>query len=276
MAEKYSTRLLDQLAAHKKARWPEAPDGTWRHQRIDKPYGHILPKERYQANILPTIERDFWQWFERQQPTLKLHQFFHHLNSSQAMSFNLLFPFLRDGIVDKRLLRIVGIDDEAAFRGCFEKVLHPEENTNFDFYMESAVGRKIFFEVKLSEEGFGSCRNDEQHQRKLEQQYRPYLQDHVDSKWLEPAAFCANYQVLRNLSYLGRYSDGGVVFIFPKANEQLMAADATIKQIVSKSLAPRVAIFYLEYLVERILEGVAGDEPLTEHYLAFREKYVCV
>jgi hypothetical protein len=276
MAEKYSKRLLEQLVAHKRTRWPEAPDGTWRHQGIDRPYGHILPKERYQANVLPTIERDFWQWFERQQPTLKLHQFFHHLNSSQAMSFNLFFPFLRDGLMDKRLVRILGINDDAAFRGCFEKVLHPEENTNFDFYMESAAGRKIFFELKLSEESFGSCDNDERHQKKLEDHYRPFLRNHVDSKWLELPAFCANYQVLRNLSYLGRYPNSGVVFIFPKANETLMQAEGAIKQIVSKSLAPQVAIFYLEYLVERILEAVAGDQALTQHFVAFRDKYVCV
>jgi hypothetical protein len=182
---------------------------------------------------------------------------------------------LQDRTVDKRLLKVLGINDDAAYSGCFENVLHAEENTSFDFYMESAAGRKIFFELKLSEAEFGSCRIDERHQQKLDVEYRPHLQEHVDSMWLEPAAFCANYRVLRNLSYLGRYADSGVTFIFPKANEKLMQAEGAIKQIVSKSLAPRVAILYLEYLVERILDAVARDEALTQHYLAFRQKY-CV
>lgn len=62
----------------------------------------------------------------------------------------------------------------------------------------------------------------------------------------ELATFCASYQVLLNLSYLGRYPDSGVVFIVPKSNAQLMAAEKTITRVVSICLAPRVAIPCLE------------------------------
>ena len=192
------------------------------------------------------------------------------------MAFNLFDPLMTDGKVDERLVRVLGLPTRAQFTGHFEKVLHADEGTNFDFYMESSGGPRIFFDLKLSEESFGSCEDDAAHQQKLRTQYQPYLQEHVDAKWLEPSAFCKNYQVLRNLSYLGRYPDSGAVFIFPKANEKLMQAENTIKHIVSKSLAPRVEIFYLEYLVERILEAVAADDALKRHYLAIRDKYICV
>jgi hypothetical protein len=193
------------------------------------------------------------------------------------LALDLFDPFVRDGMVDARLLKVLGVTGGGEYNASFGKVLFPDEGTSFDFYMEStATGRRIFFELKLSESEFGRCADDERHPRKLEDVYEPHLREHVDAKWLESSTFCANYEVLRNLSYLDRFPDSGVVFIFPKANEQLMNAGTTIKQIVSKSLAPRVAILYLEYLVERILEAVAGDETLTRHYVAFRAKYIGV
>ena len=271
MTDTYATRLLAQLSAHKKLHHPDVPEGTWR----DAPYAHVLPKEHYAANILPTIRDDFWRWFERQEGKITLDERFHHLDSSQAMAFNLLFPFVRGGTIDRRLLQVLGLADGTAYTGCFEKLLHPEESTRVDFYMGSAAGRRIFVELALSEEDFGRCAEDQAHHDEFREHYRPYLQDHVDAKWLEPAAFCASYEALRKLSYLGRYPDSGVAFIFPKANEGLREAEATIKQIVSKSLAPRVAILYLEYVVEKILIAVADDAQLRRHYLAFRDKYVC-
>jgi hypothetical protein len=192
-----------------------------------------------------------------------------------TMAFDLFSPFVAEGRVDSRLLEVLGLG-EGDYSGTFEKVLHPQENTSFDFYLEADGGLRIFFDVKRSGESFGICDDDERNRSKLEQDYKPHLAGLVDSKWLQPDNFFANYEVLRNLSYLGRYPDSGVVFIFPKANEALMKADGVIKQIVSKSLAPRVAILYLEFLVERILEAVADDEPLRRHYLSFRDKYVFI
>jgi hypothetical protein len=186
----------------------------------------------------------------------------------------LFSPFVRDAAVDERLLRVLGIVRNTTYEGHFSKVLDAEENGCFDFYMEGESGRKIFFELKRAEPAFGSCADDQEHRQQLERIYRAHLAEHIDAKWLQPEAFFANYAVLRDVSYLGRHPDSGLVFIFPKSNAQLMAAEGAIKQIVSKSLAPRVAIYYLEYLVERILEAVAGDEALRRHYLEFRARYV--
>jgi hypothetical protein len=272
----YSNRLRAQLAAYKNTHLTGIPDDSSTVNGEDETYAHVLPEESYRANILPTIRDDFWIWFEQQQPKLKLHQLFHHLDSSQAMAFNLLFPFIRSGKADRRLLKVLGVVGAAEYSAGFDKMLHGQENTTVDFYLEADTGRRIFFGVKLAEGEFGRCAGDDEHQEKLREEYAVHLREHVDAKWLERSTFRANYQVLRTLSYLGRYPDSGAVFIFPKANEQLMEVAASIKQIVSKSLAPRVAILYLEYLVERILEAVAGDEPLRRHYLAFREKYICL
>ena len=196
------------------------------------------------------------------------------MSVGSSETFDLFSPLLRNGAVDKRLLQVLGITPETDYEGHFGRVVDPEEHTRFDFYMEAKSGRRIFFDLKHAETGFASSAEDEWHGQKLERQYRPHLREHVDAKWLEPATFFANYEVLSKLSYLGRYADSGLVFIFPRANARLMAAQAVIKQIVSKSLAPRLAIFYLEYLLERMLVAVADDEALRRHFLEFREKYL--
>jgi hypothetical protein len=259
MTTGYSDKLLRQLAAYTQQHAGQAADGAW--------------KDR--DNILPSFRERFWAWFEGQKPRLNLHPQFHDLSSSQAMCFNLFFPLLHEGRADRRLLEAVGIAADTEFGGHFEKTLDAEESSSFDFYLEAASGRKIFFDLKLSEAGFGTCTDDERHRHELERYYQPRLEEHIDRKWLEPGAFFSQYEILRNVSYLGHFPDSGLVFIFPRANERLKDAEQTIKQIVSKSLAPRVAILYLEYLVERILASTSGDAALQEHFLAFREKYIC-
>jgi hypothetical protein len=187
------------------------------------------------------------------------------MNSSHQMARDLFSPFLEDGTVDQRLLRALGIP-AGAYEGRFD-------SDGFAFCMEATPGRKYVFDVKLAEDGFESRADDESHRGELERDYRPYLREHVDAKWLEPETFFANYEVLGNIAFLGRHADSGLVFVFPKSNERLLAAEETIKHIVSKSLAPRVALFYLEYLVGRILEAVSDDGALTAYFRNFGAKY---
>ena len=197
-----------------------------------------------------------------------------HDTETQTMTFDLFSPFLREGRVDARLPDALGIPAIDGYTGELDKVLEASEGASIAFYIESRSGRRVFFDVKLSETGFGACEADASYAERLDRDYRPYLQGEVDAKWLEPAACAANDHLMRSFSYLGRYPDSGLAFIFPRANARLMEADKTIKQIASKSLAPRVAILYLEYLVERILKAVADDERLHAHFLQFRERYI--
>lgn len=269
----YSSRLREQLAAYKRLKLV----GIGNRVASGEPaaYPHVLDRDSYRGNILPFIRERFWSWFDAQGEVTALHASFHHLDSIQAMAFNLFFPFVSEGKVDRRLLKVLGLA-EGDYRGHFGKVLDTTEETTFDFYMEAASGEKIFFDAYLAEDAFGSCADDEPHREKLERHYLPHLQGHVDQKWLAPTTFFGHYQVMRKLSYLGRHPDSGIVFILPKANERLKDAEENLKHIVSKTLAPRVAILYLEYLVERILAATADDASLTAHFLELRDRYVCL
>jgi hypothetical protein len=238
----YQTRLNRHLMGYKAKRLSGLEDGTWAYRGEVRSYAHILPSNQFQLNILPRIRDRFWNWFPTVKPPITTHQFFHHLNSSQALAFNLFFPFVDEATrrLDSRLLQALKLSTDLPYTGEFEKVLDRHENTNFDFYLQGSSEHRVFVEVKLSEREFGSCPNDERHRQKLNKYYRPLLTEHVDPEWIDHTTFFTHYQILRNLYYLARHPRSSLIFIFPKRNETLAEAEETIRRIVSRSLAPRV------------------------------------
>lgn len=197
-------------------------------------------------------------------------------HQSQAMAVDLFVPFLNvsKGRADARLLECLGLSPNLEYQGAFHKLLDETEGTQFDFYLEEAGGQKIFFNLKLAETTFGSCENDAEHRERFDRDCRPFLVEHVDAEWLRDDTSSKHAQILRHVAYLGRFVDSGLIFIYPKGNKSLTDSDNVIKRIVSKSLAPRVAILYLEPLIARILKATAGDTALHAHFLEFREKYL--
>jgi hypothetical protein len=279
MASAYCDKLLLQLAAHASGELSGTNDVPPHEPGSSQ--SHVLRAEAYRTNILPGIRERFWQWFEALHPPIPLSARFADLSVSQAVVFNLFFPFIEDGRVDPRLLEVLGVRGRD-YTARFDVAVHHNDSedathaAHIDFVMEASSGERVFVDVKLAEAHFGRCEPDAQDFDNLARRYAPELREHVDAKWLAPDAFFANRRVMRNLSCLAGDPRSGAVFIFPRANECLKAEEQTIKQIVSKSLAPRVAIYYLEYLVERALKATAADPRLHEHFLRFRAKYICV
>jgi len=236
----------------------------------------VLAPADYRLNILSGVRERFWAWFDAVKPAIELHESFHRLDSSQAMAFNLVFPFMdtSTGRVDTRLLECLGLPPILHYDGAFQKVLGEKEGTRCDVYLEEAGGQRIFFNLKLAETTFGSGENDPEHRRIFDRDCRAFLADRIDAEWLIDETSCKHERILRLVAYLGRYPDSGLVFIYPKANESLTDSDNVIKRIVSKSLAPRVAILYLEPLLARILEATKGDAALHAHFLQFCQKYL--
>lgn len=273
--EQYHSRLTAHFRAYRTRRLPGLPDGILHHGGVPLEYVHILPRERFELNILPVIRVRFWRWFEAQSGNVRLHHFFHHLNSAQALCFNLFFPFLADDgrTVDSRLLHALGIGAQTAFSGKFETVLDKDENADFDFYLEAESGRKIFFDLKFSETQFGSCEDDERQGEKLEL-FRPHLHGHVDPQWFDEKTFFDNYHILRNISHLGCHADSRLFFVFPRTNENLVKSEETIAKIAAQAFGSRVNILYLEVLLDRILTLIKDDAALLEHFEEFGEKYV--
>jgi hypothetical protein len=100
MRKDYSTALKQHLSQYKVSRIQVTENGIWR--RNKKPYSHILPFKHQELNLLETFRQPFWDYFAK--AGIKLQRDFHHLNSSQAICFNLFFPFMSDENAHLQLL----------------------------------------------------------------------------------------------------------------------------------------------------------------------------
>jgi hypothetical protein len=163
------------------------------------------------------------------------HMYAHHLNSSQIVCYEFFRPKLsadrEKRINDDMLfcLSKMGIPagDFKGARAEFEWVPNPEENTNFDFFIQQTsssipdVSKQIFFEIKYTERGFGQCEDDERHQNKFKDIYTPMISNCAClSKNPSFEEFKEFYQLFRNTLRITKenWRNEYVVFLFPREN----------------------------------------------------------
>jgi len=278
----YEERLRAHLAKYKFRVLRVLESGAWRGARTGvlakRPY--ILPPEHQRLNILAPFRERFWTEFDAvAERAPRLHRDFAHLNSSQAMCFNLFYPLVVDRDWARAFLQgPLGLKDAAPRSLAFEYAEDPEEGTHFDFFIEldsgSKGGGKVYLETRLCELGFGATDLDETHREKLAKIYAPRLSALVDAKWLEPDAFFRRYQLLRSLCYLDQ--PRSLLFIvLPRANEPLRKALEPLPEITAGALRDRVRILYLEDVADKLAPLLRGrDEALKAHYREFAEKYL--
>lgn len=265
----YQTRIKHHLAAYKRNRLGVAEDGLWRGN--GQPYGHILPKSLQKLNILEGIRAEFWDFWKG--TGSRLHEDFHHLNSSQAMCFNLFFPLMLHSNNSSLLSRIFSLGSDPVVGTAFEKIPDRKEGTNFDFYAEGASGRRIFLEMKLSEADFGSAEPDARHLRKLQDIYAARLTGKVSDAALIPKTFFKNYQLLRNISFVDATRDDLLLLVFPRANTALARGARFVEEYLTSALSRNVRVLYIEDILARIRAALKAPS-LQAHYGAFQEKYI--
>lgn len=271
----YQERLRAHLVKYKFRVLGVLTSGAWKGPRTgalaEQP--HILPAEHARLNILAPYRERFWHEFDRgeQRP---LHRDFAHLNSSQAMCFNLFYPLVADrawaGAFVSSVLGIKATPRTLAF----EYLEDPEENTHFDFFLHLESGTRVYFETRLAELGFGTIDLLPRERTALLQRYTPRLAGLVDAKWLEPDAFFRRYQLLRTLAYVGQ--PGHLLYlVVPRANESLAQALRILPEITAGALQDRVRVLHLEDALDRMKPLLRGrDEALKSHYREFRDKYI--
>src|SRR4051794_35516427 len=107
----YQELLKRHLADYKLNRLGVIQNGLWKGN--GRRYAHILPVELQRLNIIEGYRAEFWKYWPR---TRSLHSDFHHLNSSQAMCFNLFFPMLSAPHIMQELFQVrSGAVDVAQF-----------------------------------------------------------------------------------------------------------------------------------------------------------------
>jgi hypothetical protein len=270
---KFRDLACDHLAQYKVNVLGIAQDGIFKYRGQDLSKRHILPIAQRDLNILERFRAQFWA---SESSKFKLHQFFHHLNSSQALCINLFYPLIAENLIGL-FLQSLGMAPEAVACAIFEKESDIElaaRRTSFDFFVQLNGGQDIFVEVKYTEEGFAKADCDKEHLAKFQETYLPLIEN---SPFLAPRCrearfFLDHYQVLRNLVHISE--TGIVVFLFPSANTDVAEQAVFARDhLLTNAGRNRLRIVFLDEFVA-FLEVTCAGGPLDGYYQAFRTKYL--
>ena len=165
----------------------------------------------------------------------KPHRYAHHLNSSQVLCYEFFRPLLdkkgsqlvaRDSMMQP-VLKAMGLPSEIFLgaRAEFEKEFDDGEGTNFDFYLESANGKsRLFIEVKYTEQGFGTCDDNDAHRDKYKNTYLNRIHSALCLNDNAKSMTCCDFQKMRKYYQLFRNTirvqseNDYVMFLYPEAN----------------------------------------------------------
>lgn len=254
------------------------PDmGTWRNRH----YPHILSigDNVDGLNLLESIRPNFAQYQAKKK--LKLHRDFAHLNSSQALAFNLFFPFLPPGesglawALPERITGLLELSDLIASE--FERIENPDEGTNLDWWATCQDGGQIFCEVKFTESSFGTATSRSTDYRdRLERLYRHRLAGVIKAGFIDDLDwFKQHYQILRNLAHLplGPVPERNrVLFVLPERSPTYGHLVKLRNAHLETSVSDRVIVLGLETLTDS-LEASSASEEERNHWQAFQTKY---
>jgi hypothetical protein len=253
----FRNQALKWLAEYKLTVLGVHENGIWLRNRRE--YAHILPVKLRSLNILPDVRDEFWKWFRRPSSGhVSLHTDFHHLNSSQALCFNLFWPILSSRQLLSILLpalEISGCPDHSG--AAFEFQPNRSEGTNFDFMLPLKSGERVYFEIKYSESRFASAKMDEKHIVKFNSVYSSLIQNKFEERYSGSANFLKNYQILRNIWHLR--SGDYCIFLFPAANRHLLRSEKIIEACSVEPFKSHVKIVYTENLIKTILLKTDSD-----------------
>lgn len=266
----YKTALQEHLGRYAKERLGVFEEGTYK----GKKYSHILPAGLKYLNILESIRKEV-QSYLRNHPRIKLHQYFPHLNSSQAFAFNLFYPYFFEehGFAARTLSAVLGVDAEV-LEPEFEAVPDPAEGTNVDVMWKVPGGACVYCEVKLSEAEFGTAEDDARHLRKWSEIYKPRLESIVAEDLLKDKIAFKHYQLLRNIALLASDTRSRLVILMPRANEALDPSLQKVLAGIKPSCRERVGVEYIEDCLGKLESNSSLPLASQIHTANMREKYI--
>jgi hypothetical protein len=268
----FQEKVKFRLESYKEKRLDILERGEWE----GKEYGHILPKMYEKLNLIEQYRDDF---YNSDKSKISFHKGFPNLNSSQAMCVNFFYPLIEEKKLDIILDYLELPDEEIDYdNSIFEKEspidsVGGHRPTNFDFYIQTKSGKKIYFEIKYTESEFGKAPNDEDHIKKYHAVYEQYKDKVAGATYESKEEFFENYQILRNLIHIDR--DSYVVFIFPFGNKKIrkQATDTLHKIMFWKKYMMHFKIMEWDELLDELYPNLHSRK-LQEHYKEFDIKYL--
>lgn len=195
-------------------------NGIYKYRGKEIPRSYILPNGYWERNFPENFNFSIKEntLFLDTLPPILLHKYWYHLNSSQVLCISYFYEFIRDRALLCSLCEYLGMG--APISACFELVEDKSEGTSVDFAIMLENGGRVYFEIKYTEQVFGSAarvigkKNCEQtREYYLDRKRRFYSSvDISDDDYLK------HYQVVRNISLSPRESQNKTVFLISKAN----------------------------------------------------------
>lgn len=300
----FKTEVLTHMGEYKRNVLRIEENGKWWLNRKKNSYvthDHILPvidnENSYdkncvdnirKENILSTYRNACWTYVKAQ--GIKLHQFYHHLNSSQAMCLNFFYPFAVNTLIKSSFFTAIQIQ-------CLEKI--PVKNPglmNYEFEYESSLDRynsqnptnfdlcissestKLLFEVKYTEEGFGGTDKKKRatYLEKYKDLYHKLASKVISDEWNTCDNFIENYQIMRNLVHIDDSSY--LIFLYPELNVKVKNQAIRARDFVKPEFRTKLICMTWETLYQQtfnvLLEVDAMDSFLEQSLLEFRDKYL--
>lgn len=268
----YKDQLLGHLAQFRRDELNVAEPGTFSYKGRVISVEHILPESEAWLGVPSEVRESVRTYVTARQ--IRLHRYFHHLNSSQAFSLSLFVPFFEGGAAASgALLRAIGIAGDLAEWEA-ERVPDQTEATNLDAWWRTTAGDEYFCEVKLTESEFGVAANDERHRMKLATLYEPRLRAHLQPRRLEATSFFSAYQVCRNLWHAAEAPKARVVFLYPKQQTVLTTLLTPVLNDITSELRGRVVIAHSEEVIARIRSDDSCPASLRVYAGKLARKYL--
>jgi hypothetical protein len=271
---KFIDKVKDSLSVYRVERLGIKEPGIYKRGRMVHEKGHVLPIKFKTHNIIQSYRDDF---YSSPSSDIDFHKYSHHLSSSQALCINLFYPLMHEGRLDL-ILDLLDTPKQSVVEVCFEKESDIENGagrrTNFDFYIRLSDNTKVYFEIKYTEDGFGTAPHDEAHEEKYVETYEPLLNNnaYINLEHSGVNEFLDSYQIMRNLCHIS--DDSYVVFVYPKANEKVHAqAQSVPNKVLTDKGREKFKILLLEDIADEIL-GQVESERLKDHYQEFKAKYL--
>lgn len=157
----------------------------------------------------------------------KIHKYAHHLNSSQIVCYEFFRPLINDVHTRDKVLGKMNIPSSSFAKLKdfeFERISDSDlrDGTTFDFSLSSNENCNLRVEVKYTEQGFGTCKDDQQHRDKFKEIYKEPIRTSFCIKDykkgdIEFPEMRKYYQLFRNVLDIKNPTDY-VVFLFPREN----------------------------------------------------------
>ena len=180
---------------------------------------YILPKEQSKLNFMiddnshKFLSKNLIQLdknYDDKPIQIRLHRYWHHLNSSQILSLNYFYDFIENLEKLNKLLKFLGIN-ELAHEATLEYGIY--DKTEVDFVIKLKSGKFVYIEVKYSEKEFGPASSKTTDYKKRKEQFYSKADIGFNN-------FKKHYQFIRNviLGVDGNYS----VFLVPMFNDKII------------------------------------------------------